>query len=453
MRLWIWLSLSAVALVVAACGGTQRGDAVAATEANAVSSAAFRGWRVKSLPTRTRDGRVGIAFTGGRSAVVLGGGRLIALRLGARTGLVDTGRAPAGVIDGPVAAGPGRAALLVMRPAAAGRAELAVVLLDAAGQLLSVTPVATVEGPRAVGQAILGASGEGELSVVWHSLERDAVLLASAAPNGSFEAPLTVARARYDAPELDLALAVGPAGHLAVVTNGASGVLSARTRVPGGQLGPAERVGRTRGRDAIAIDVGADGDLLVAWSTVSAGEEAEEGSEDLDNQLAVYAVRRDLQRGRFTAAQRLSSSNPESDEGLPDVAAAWDASGRATVAFHAGRAGRQPGPLQVFTARSRQRFGSGQRLGASSAEPGTDLAAASDGRMLLATRRGVRVHAALRDPGTSSFARLRPLGQPTVADDPVVAFSPDARAAVVVWSSSMTGRDERRASIAVAVHR
>ena len=450
------LAVVAVTLAFAACGGKPSGGGsqprTASTASSPAQPAASPGWILRTLPTRTRDGSLRLAFTDERSAVVLGGGRLAKLRLG--VGIVDAGAAPADVIDGPVAAGPGRAALLVMRPASGGRAQLTVVVVTAEGSTSAVLPVAMVPGPR-VDHALLRASRAGELAVVWQELGGDQVFLATSPPDGAFGLPVAVAPARFDAPDPELALEVGPAGHLVVISNGPRGTLSARVRPPGGALGPPETVGPTHGADDIAVDVDANGDLLVAWSTMTAGEEAEEGPEDdFNNRVAVYAARREARRGRFTAPRRLFSSDPESDEGLPDVAAAFDAMGLATVAFTAVRAGRGPEPLLAFTAARRQPFGAPQRLTAGTdLEPGVDLAAGSDGRMLLATRRNVRILAGFRASGARRFGPLEPLARLAVAEEPVAAFAPGARAAVVGWLGSTLGRRERRPAITVAVHR
>lgn len=409
-------------------------------------------WALYTLPTATDSGGAAVAFAGERSAVVLGGGRLAELRVG--VGLQDHGAAPADVIDGPVAAGPGRVALLVMRRASGGRGQLAVVLVNTDGSQSAVLPVATVAGPRAVDHALLGSSSAGELTVVWHELlDRERVFLASASPGGPFGPRVVVAPGLYDASLPDLALGVGPAGHLAVVTNGRRGLI-ARVRPPDGSLGPPGSVGPTYGQDDIDVDVDADGNVLVAWSTTTPGEEAEEGRQNFNNRIAVFAARRDARDGRFGSARRLLASDPESDEGLPDVAAAFDAAGGATVVFAAMDAGRRREPLLAFTARPGGRFDTRQRLAAAT-DPGArvDLAASSDGRMAVATRGNSRVRAALRAPRARRFGRLKPLARLRSVEEPVIAFAPDGRAAVVAWLGSTRVRRERRPAITVAVRR
>lgn len=410
------------------------------------------GWTLYTLPTPTRRGSVGLAFAGERSAVVLGGGRLATLKVG--EGLEARGAAPADVLDGPVAAGRGRVALLVMRRVAGDRGQLAVVLVASDGSESTVVPVATVAAPGAVDAAVLASSADGELSVVWYeSLEREQVFLATAPAGGSFGPRVEVGPALYDAPLPDLALGVGPAGHLAVVTNGRRGTLTARFRPPGGALGPPEAVGPTYGQDDIAVDVDGDGDVLVAWSTSTPGEEAAEGADAFNNRIAVFVAQRDVRGGRFRPAQRLLASDPEGDEGPPDVAVAFDAAGGAAVVFPAVRAGRGREPLLAFTARPRQRFDRRQRLAAAT-DPGArvDVAAGSDGRMIVATGRSSRVLVGLRAPRARSFGRLKPLARLAPGEDPVAGFAPGAQAAVVASLRSMPG-GQQQSAITVAVHR
>jgi len=458
-RPFISLAVVAVGLGFAACGvrpsGGDSPDLSSRPGASVPTPEDGPGrWTLYTLRTRGDGGSAALAFTGDRSAVVLGGGRVAALRLG--VGLADRGSAPADVLDGPVAAGAGRAALLVMRPASGGQAQLAVVGVAADGSRSAVLPVATVAGPRAVDYALLGSSDAGELTVVWHELddEQDTVRLAIAPPASAFGPAVTVGRAEYDAPELDLALGVGPAGHVVVVTNDGRGNLIARVRPPGGELGSPEVVGPTHGQDQIDIGVDADGNVLVAWSTVTPGEEAEDGNENFNNRVGVYAARRDVRDGRFAQAQRLLASDPESEEGPPDVAAAVGAEGRSVVVFQATRAGRGREPLLAFGAGRRERFGSPQRLAkATDPEAPVDLAASSDGRVLVATRHDARVLAARRASGARRFGKLTTLAPLRSAESPVAGFAPDAGAAVVTWLGSTSAAGRRMRAIRVAVHR
>ncbi len=304
------------------------------------------------------------------------------------------------------------------------------------------------------------ANERGDVAVAWVEgggfvggrFEDSRLRLAVRRPNRGFSAPVTVARGYAIAA---VSLAWGSGGDLVVAHNrqflgrerrvaGARGAIEARVQRAGGALGPAQRIGPSRGSDRLSAAVAPNGRMVVAWGTNDPGEEVNEPFE-------VRAALRPAGPRLFRAPQLLDDGGGATDPGgvFGRVVARMAADGTATVAFTARRPATGPEPARerfvhpvlVATTVGGVRFGAPQQLAPEGALG--DLAVAPDGTALAvwtAPTPGTEVvdpalgdvAAAVRPAGAPAFGPAEAVAAGEAASDPRVALTPDG-GALAAW--------------------
>ena len=336
--------------------------------------------------------------------------------------------------------------------------DVGVSLGSVPGALGDLQPLARIAVPPREVRAAISGSPRGDIAAAWvQPAGKRRLLQVVIAPAGQgFGAPRTLADER----DLSgVALAYGAGGDLLIAFDrgwDATQDVAARVLRPGGDFGPIQSLGRSRGSSSLAVAVSPAGDAVVAWGTQHA-------SYDLSEADSAWSVRAALlARGsqRF-AAPRLLDPGHDVDVRIGGVYAALAPDATATVAWtgmgvkglrplkYVGRC--YPCPVRAATSRPGGRFGPAEQLAGNGVALGVVSARDATTTVLwglFAKPEQVddyvesldRMYASRRAPGGRRFVRPRPLSpREPIVKGGSLALDPVNQRPSALWIESVGG--------------